>query len=150
MECLWKITVKSGHYVALSFHFMEVESYKGKCIDVVEVKDGEDISSELLGESLKLSARVTTHSFAKLIAHSRFSWQCEPRLQSVHTNMMSLFPWMSGTESSEVSEGVHACIRRHQTVVFRSHKVLLKSKTTFYSGRWKQKNCSGSRVRNPR
>ena len=50
LECLWHISVKPGHYVALTFDVFEVESYKQKCIDVVEIKDGSDISSELLGE----------------------------------------------------------------------------------------------------
>ena len=34
----------------MTFDVFEVESYKQKCIDVVEIKDGSDISSELLGE----------------------------------------------------------------------------------------------------
>ena len=49
IECIWNIQVKPGRFVLLSFDLFELESYKGKCIDLVEVKDGSRSTDQLLG-----------------------------------------------------------------------------------------------------
>lgn len=50
MECIWNIKVQPGCFVLLSFDVFEVESYKGSCIDIVEVKDGGTSTDQLIGE----------------------------------------------------------------------------------------------------
>ena len=50
MECIWNIKVQPGRFVLLSFDVFEVESYRGRCIDIVEVKDGGTSTDQLIGE----------------------------------------------------------------------------------------------------
>ena len=50
ITCIWNIKVQPGRFILLSFHVFELESYRGKCIDLVEVKDGGRQTDELLGE----------------------------------------------------------------------------------------------------
>ena len=40
-----------GRFVLLSFDTFVLESFNGKCIDMVEVKDGSKSTDQLLGES---------------------------------------------------------------------------------------------------
>ena len=50
ITCIWNIKVQPGRFILLSFHVFDLESYRGKCIDLVEVKDGGRQTDELLGE----------------------------------------------------------------------------------------------------
>lgn len=50
-ECIWNIQVQPGRFVLLSFVVFDIESYAGKCIDIVEVKDGSRSTDQLLGKS---------------------------------------------------------------------------------------------------
>ena len=49
-QCIWNIRVEPGRFILLSFHVFEIESHRGKCMDIVEVKDGSTSTDELLGE----------------------------------------------------------------------------------------------------
>ena len=49
-QCIWNIHVEPGRFILLSFHIFEIESHRGKCTDIVEVKDGSTPTDELLGE----------------------------------------------------------------------------------------------------
>lgn len=49
-QCIWNIRVEPGRFILLSFHVFEIESHRGKCADIVEVKDGSTPTDELLGE----------------------------------------------------------------------------------------------------
>ncbi|XP_074610173.1 cubilin-like [Acropora palmata] len=48
-QCIWNIHVEPGRFILLSFHIFEIESHRGKCTDIVEVKDGSTPTDELLG-----------------------------------------------------------------------------------------------------
>lgn len=43
--------MQPGRFVLLSFVVFDIESYAGKCIDIVEVKDGSRSTDQLLGKS---------------------------------------------------------------------------------------------------
>ena len=58
IECIWNIHVQPGRFILLSFDVFELESYKGKCIDIVEVKDGGKSTDQLLGEFYALQLTV--------------------------------------------------------------------------------------------
>ncbi|XP_077507273.1 protein tolkin-like isoform X3 [Amblyomma americanum] len=49
-ECVWKITVPDDYQVALKFHSFEVENHDSCVYDYLEVRDGHDASSPLLGK----------------------------------------------------------------------------------------------------
>lgn len=48
-SCVWTITVKTGYYVKLRFHSFDVEPYEGCKTDMLEIKDGGDKGSPLIG-----------------------------------------------------------------------------------------------------
>ncbi|XP_017020584.1 protein tolkin [Drosophila kikkawai] len=48
-ECVWKITVPKGYQVALKFQSFEVENHDSCVYDYVEVRDGPDPDSPLIG-----------------------------------------------------------------------------------------------------
>ena len=50
IECVWNIQVQPGRFILLSFDVVELESYRGECIDLVEVKDGSQSTDQLLGK----------------------------------------------------------------------------------------------------
>lgn len=56
IECVWNIQVQPGRFILLSFDVVELESYRGECIDLVEVKDGSSSTDQLLGKK-----RTTLH-----------------------------------------------------------------------------------------
>ncbi|XP_075542431.1 tolloid-like protein 1 tolkin [Dermacentor variabilis] len=49
-ECVWKITVPEDYQVALKFQSFEVENHDSCVYDYLEVRDGHDASSQLLGK----------------------------------------------------------------------------------------------------
>ncbi|XP_067127393.1 protein tolkin-like [Centruroides vittatus] len=49
-ECLWRITVPDNYQVALQFQSFEVENHDNCVYDYLEVRDGHDITSKLLGK----------------------------------------------------------------------------------------------------
>ncbi|KAH6946363.1 hypothetical protein HPB50_013073 [Hyalomma asiaticum] len=49
-ECVWKITVPDDYQVALKFQSFEVENHDSCVYDYLEVRDGHDASSPLLGK----------------------------------------------------------------------------------------------------
>ncbi|KAL3191965.1 hypothetical protein MRX96_059467 [Rhipicephalus microplus] len=49
-ECIWKITVPKDYQVALKFQSFEVENHDSCVYDYLEVRDGHDASSQLLGK----------------------------------------------------------------------------------------------------
>ena len=52
IECVWNIQVQPGRFILLSFDVVELESYRGECIDLVEVKDGDSSTDQLLGKKI--------------------------------------------------------------------------------------------------
>ena len=52
IECVWNIQVQPGRFILLSFDVVELESFRGKCIDLVEVKDGGSSTDQLLGKKI--------------------------------------------------------------------------------------------------
>ena len=52
IECVWNIQVQPGRFILLSFDVVELESFRGKCIDLVEVKDGDRSTDQLLGKKI--------------------------------------------------------------------------------------------------
>ena len=52
IECVWNIQVQPGRFILLSFDVVELESFRGECIDVVEVKDGDRSTDQLLGKKI--------------------------------------------------------------------------------------------------
>lgn len=48
-ECVWKIAVPKGYQVALKFQSFEVENHDSCVYDFVEVRDGPDEESPLIG-----------------------------------------------------------------------------------------------------
>lgn len=74
MECIWNIQVQPGRFVLLSFDVFELESYRGKCIDLVEVKDGSRSTDQLLG-TCTLHPRLSVSSLLACPAISDTSCQ---------------------------------------------------------------------------
>ena len=68
IECVWNIQVQPGRVILLSFDVVELESYRGECIDLVEVKDGSRPTDQLLGK------RLTTHHLKLLASVSLFQY----------------------------------------------------------------------------
>ncbi|XP_020615645.1 tolloid-like protein 2 [Orbicella faveolata] len=64
IECVWNIQVQPGRFILLSFDVVELESYRGECIDLVEVKDGSRSTDQLLGSfcDISLVPKVITSS----------------------------------------------------------------------------------------
>ncbi|XP_046839729.1 cubilin-like [Xenia sp. Carnegie-2017] len=48
-EHTWLIKVEKARYINLSLHIRDVEVYRGKCIDIVEIKDGDSSHAPFLG-----------------------------------------------------------------------------------------------------
>ena len=48
-EVTWVIKVDKGKYINLTLHVIDVEEYRGKCIDIIEIKDGNNSQAPLLG-----------------------------------------------------------------------------------------------------
>ena len=48
-NCLWKITVQEGYSVALEFHSFEVENHDSCVYDYLEIRDGHEPHSPLIG-----------------------------------------------------------------------------------------------------
>ncbi|XP_066983363.1 tolloid-like protein 2 [Macrobrachium rosenbergii] len=48
-ECIWKITVPSGYQVALRFHSFEIENHDDCVYDYLDVRDGHEENSTLIG-----------------------------------------------------------------------------------------------------
>lgn len=48
-ECIWKITVPEGYQVALKFQSFEVENHDTCVYDYVEVRDGDNKDSPIIG-----------------------------------------------------------------------------------------------------
>lgn len=48
-ECIWKITVPEGFQVALKFQSFEVENHDTCVYDYVEVRDGDNKDSPIIG-----------------------------------------------------------------------------------------------------
>ena len=49
-EYIWLIKTNYGTYIQLTFDVVDVEEYRGKCIDIVEIKDGGTSGSPLIGK----------------------------------------------------------------------------------------------------
>lgn len=64
VQCIWNIKVQVGRFVLLSFDTFVLESFNGKCIDMVEVKDGSKSTDQLLGTfcNASLPPKVITSS----------------------------------------------------------------------------------------
>jgi hypothetical protein len=41
--------VDEGKHINLTLHVIDVEAYRGKCIDIIEIKDGNNSQAPLLG-----------------------------------------------------------------------------------------------------
>ena len=48
-NCLWKITVQERYSVALEFHSFEVENHDNCVYDYLEIRDGHEPNSPLIG-----------------------------------------------------------------------------------------------------
>ncbi|XP_028398054.1 tolloid-like protein 1 [Dendronephthya gigantea] len=48
-EVTWLIKVDEGKHINLTLDVRDVEAYRGKCIDIIEIKDGNNSRSPLLG-----------------------------------------------------------------------------------------------------
>lgn len=48
-ECVWKIVVSEGHHVASKFKIFELENHDNCIYDYVEIRDGDQEHSELIG-----------------------------------------------------------------------------------------------------
>ena len=48
-EYTWLIKAKYGMFIKLTFDIMDIEAYRGKCIDIVEIKDGDDSEAAFIG-----------------------------------------------------------------------------------------------------
>ncbi|MBN3281561.1 TLL1 protein, partial [Polyodon spathula] len=48
-ECIWKITVSEGFHVGLAFQAFEIERHDSCTYDYLEIRDGEDDDSPLIG-----------------------------------------------------------------------------------------------------
>ena len=48
-EVTWVIKVDKGKFINLTLHVIDVEEYRGKCIDIIEIKDGNNSQAPLLG-----------------------------------------------------------------------------------------------------
>lgn len=49
-EHTWLIKVEEGKHINLTLHVIDVEAYRGKCIDIIEIKDGDNSKAPLLGK----------------------------------------------------------------------------------------------------
>ena len=49
-ECVWKITVPTGFQVALKFQSFEIENHDNCVYDSIEIRDGGDENSDLIGK----------------------------------------------------------------------------------------------------
>ncbi|XP_063851508.1 protein tolkin-like [Scylla paramamosain] len=48
-ECVWRITVPEGHQVALRFHSFEIEEHDDCVYDYLDIRDGHEENSTLIG-----------------------------------------------------------------------------------------------------
>jgi len=48
-ECVWRITAPDNHQVALKFQSFELEKHDGCAYDYVEIRDGNQSDSRLIG-----------------------------------------------------------------------------------------------------
>ena len=48
-ECVWRITVPEGYQVALKFQSFEIENHDNCVYDYIEIRDGPDAQSALIG-----------------------------------------------------------------------------------------------------
>lgn len=44
------ISAKDGMHIKLTFDVIDIEAYKGTCIDIVEIKDGDSSDAPLIGK----------------------------------------------------------------------------------------------------
>jgi hypothetical protein len=44
--------VDEGKHINLTLDVIDVEAYRGKCIDIIEIKDGDDSEAPFLGNRL--------------------------------------------------------------------------------------------------